>query len=128
MNDSSSAVKSPEVRIDKWLWAVRLYKTRNLARDACDAGHVKIAGNSVKPSRQIRVGETVEARTPGGLRVLEVLILDDRRGPPAVARTLYVDHSPPPPPKPEIPMATRDRGVGRPSKRDLRKLQKLRGY
>ncbi|MCX4247066.1 RNA-binding S4 domain-containing protein [Paraliomyxa miuraensis] len=121
-----------EVRIDKWLWAARMFKTRSLASDACGAGHVKVGGVSVKAAKSVRVGDRLEVRTPGGLRILEVAALGERRGPASVARTLYVDHTPPPPPKDEqallVETATRDRGTGRPSKRDLRDLRRLRGY
>lgn len=118
-----------EVRIDKWLWAARCFKTRSLASAACVAGHVKLDGTSVKAAKPVRVGSRIEVRTPGGLRILEVAALGDRRGPARVARTLYIDHTPAPPPKEEqAEQVTRDRGAGRPSKRDLRDLRKLRGY
>ncbi len=118
-----------EVRIDKWLWAARMFKTRSLASDACGAGHVKIDGVSVKAAKAVRVGARLEVRTAAGPRILEVAALGDRRGPAAVARTLYVDHSPPPPPKEEqADLGVRDRGTGRPSKRDLRDLRRLRGF
>lgn len=117
------------VRLDKWLWAARCFKTRSLATTACNAGHVKLNGESAKPAKAIRVGDRLEVRTPGGLRVLEVAALSEQRGPATVAQTLYLDHSPPPPPKDEIGLPTlRDRGAGRPSKRDLRQIRKLRGY
>ncbi len=118
-----------EVRIDKWLWAARCFKTRSLASAACVAGHVKLNGTSVKAAKTVQPGDRLEVRTPGGLRILEVAALGDRRGPASVARTLYVDHTPPPPPKEEqAEAAIRDRGTGRPSKRDLRKIRRLRGY
>lgn len=117
-----------EVRIDKWLWAARCFKTRSLATKACDAGHVKLNGSSAKASKAVRAGDRVVALTPGGERVLEVVGIADKRGPAAAARTLYVDHTPPPPPKElAAPAATRERGAGRPSKRDRRELEKLRG-
>jgi ribosome-associated heat shock protein Hsp15 len=114
-----------EVRIDKWLWAARCFKTRSLASTACMAGHVKLNGTSAKPAKPVRCGDRVEAVTPAGPRVLEVIALADRRGSAARARTLYVDHTPPPAEKP--PVAARDRGAGRPSKRDRRVLARLRG-
>lgn len=128
-----TAVPEPtEVRIDKWLWAARMFKTRSLASEACGAGHVKVDGVSVKPAKVVRVGDRLEVRTPGGLRILEVAGLGERRGPATVARALYVDHTPPPPPKDEqallVETATRDRGAGRPSKRDLRELRRIRGF
>lgn len=121
-----------EVRIDKWLWAARMFKTRSLASDACGAGHVKVDGTSVKPAKVVRVGDRLEVRTPGGPRILEVAALGDRRGPAELARTLYIDHTPPPPPKEQqallVDTTTRDRGSGRPSKRDLRELRRIRGH
>ncbi len=121
-----------EVRIDKWLWAARMFKTRSLASDACGAGHVKVDGVSVKPAKSVRVGDRLEVRTPGGLRILEVAGLGERRGPAEVARTLYVDHTPPPPPKDETGMLVetlhRDRGAGRPNRRELRDIRRIRGY
>ena len=68
-----------EVRIDKWLWATRVFKTRSQAIDACRAGHLKIDGHSVKPSRPVRVGETITATLGGITRTLRVLALLDRR-------------------------------------------------
>ncbi|MCA9653761.1 MAG: RNA-binding S4 domain-containing protein [Myxococcales bacterium] len=121
-------VELSEVRVDKWLWAARCFKTRSLASAACTAGHVKIDGVSVKAAKTVRPGDRIEVRTPGGLRILEVAALGDRRGPASVARALYVDHTPPPPPKEvDVPVVTRDRGAGRPSKRELRQLRRLRG-
>ena len=118
-----------EVRIDKWLWAARCFKTRSQASAACAAGHVKMEGTSVKAAKPVRSGDRVEVRTPGGLRILEVVALADRRGTATEARVLYVDHSPPPPPKElDSPIARRDRGLGRPTKREHRELKKLRGY
>lgn len=121
--------EATEVRLDKWLWAARCFKTRGLAAESCDAGHVKVNGNSAKPSKSVRRGDRIEARTAGGMRVFEVVALSDRRGPAEEARKLYVDHSPPPPPREVVPgEVIRDRGAGRPSKRELRQIQKLRGY
>jgi ribosome-associated heat shock protein Hsp15 len=114
------------VRIDRWLWAARCFKTRSLAGNACSAGHVKLGGHSVKPAKLVRPGDRIEALTPGGLRVLEVVRLAERRGPASVARELYVDHTPPPPEEPVAPVR-RDRGAGRPSKRERRLLSRLRG-
>lgn len=116
------------VRADKWLWAARMFKTRSLAAKACDAGHVKLAGEGVKPAKLLRIGDTLEIVTPGGLRILEVRGLSETRGPAPIARALYDDHSPPPPPREYVaPFARRERGAGRPTKRDRRDLGKLRG-
>ena len=124
-----SASPLTEARVDKWLWAARCFKTRSMASNACTAGHVKVDGNSVKASKVVRIGDTIEVRTPGGLRILEIAAIGVRRGPAPEAQKLYIDHTPPPPPKEEAPAEVyRDRGAGRPSKRDLRELRKIRGY
>lgn len=115
------------VRIDKWLWAARMFKTRSAASTACTAGHVKVGGDSVK-AKTVKPGDHIDVLTPGGPRQLEVVALGDRRGTAAIAQTLYVDHTPAPPPKEEIPIEPRrERGAGRPTKRDLRELRRLRG-
>ena len=77
------------VRIDKWLWAARFFKTRSAATDAVVGGHVRVAGNRVKPSRELRVGEQVEIVQGRARRTVIVADLADRRGPAAVAATLY---------------------------------------
>lgn len=116
------------VRADKWLWAARFFKTRSLASAACNAGHVKLNGTSIKPARPVRRGDHLEIVTPGGERIVDVLELAERRGPATVARTLYDDKTPAPPPKEEVaPAVVRERGQGRPSKRDRRLLSRLRG-
>jgi len=117
------------VRLDKWLWAARCFKTRGLASEACAAGHVKIGGLAAKAARSLRRGEEITIKTGDGLRILEVLGLSERRGPAAVARTLYNDRSPPRPPQTEVPgTVTRDRGLGRPTKQERRDIRRLRGY
>ena len=118
------------VRIDKWLWAARMFKTRSAASKACAAGHVKIEGDSVKSSKTVKPGDEIEVLTAGGRRILEVIALLDRRGPASVAQTLYNDHTPAPPPEMKYvqPLGgRRDRGAGRPSKYERRKMAKLRG-
>ena len=85
------------VRIDKWLWAARLFKHRTDATKACAGGHVRLNDQPVKASKGVRIGDTVQARTPGGLRIVIVEALLDKRGPASVAQTLYDDRSPPPP-------------------------------
>jgi ribosome-associated heat shock protein Hsp15 len=112
------------VRIDKWLWAARLYKHRSKATAACAAGHVMIDDVAVKASKAVRPGSRVEAVTAGGKRILEVVALADKRGPVALAESLYIDHSPPPPPP--DPWVQIERGVGRPTKRDRRRLERIK--
>ena len=118
-----------KVRIDKWLWATRMFKTRSMASDACTGGHVTLNGETAKPSKSVVVGDNVEALTPGGPRVLEVAGLAEKRGPAKLAVTLYVDHTPPPPPTGHMPGdPTFDRGSrkgrkgARPTKRDRRRF------
>ncbi len=120
-----------KVRVDKWLWAARMYKTRSMASDACTGGHVEVNGETVKPSTKVSVADMVDARTPGGMRNLEVVALGDKRGPAKLAVTLYVDHTPPP--EPAIPGdITFERGSrkgrkgGRITKKDRRKYDKGR--
>ena len=113
------------VRIDKWLWATRMYKTRSLATKACAAGHVKVNGKAVKASHALKLGVMVDALTPGGPKKLEVLALSDKRQAYVIAKELYVDHSPPPD---SSPMAPRFERGGRPSKKDRRALRRLKGF
>lgn len=77
------------VRVDKWLWAARFFKTRALAAKACDLGRVEWRGQTVKPAREIHAGDTMQIKTEGGVFVVEVLALSEVRGPAAVAQTLY---------------------------------------
>lgn len=116
-----------ETRVDKWLWAVRLYKTRTEATDACRGGHVRVNGASAKPATTVRVGDRVAARAHGRDRVLEVVQIIDKRVGPPVAATCLVDHSPPPPPREDtLPAFLRDPSAGRPTKRDRRQLDRFR--
>jgi ribosome-associated heat shock protein Hsp15 len=115
-----------ETRVDKWLWAVRLYKTRSLATDACRGGHVRVNGVPAKPATVVRAGDRVEARHQGRARILEVVRVIDKRVGASVAAGCLVDHSPPPS-RDEAPGAwVRDRGTGRPTKRDRRRLDRFR--
>jgi ribosome-associated heat shock protein Hsp15 len=79
------------IRIDKWLWAARFFKTRELAAKACDQGKVEFpaTGNRAKPAREVRPGDQLRIETPGGLFEVEVLSLQAKRGSAAVAQTLY---------------------------------------
>lgn len=115
-----------QTRVDKWLWAARMFKTRSMAKQACDAGHVQIDGSTVKASKTVKAGAMVDVFTPGGPRVLEVVAILDKRGPASVAQTLYVDHTPEPEPY-TSPLDDRGRGAGRPTKRDRRKIGKVKG-
>jgi ribosome-associated heat shock protein Hsp15 len=115
------------VRVDSWVWAVRLFKTRSAATEACRGGHVKVNGTTVKPAAPVRVGDEVAARVSDRDRVVEVVRLIDKRVGPPVAAQCLVDHSPPPPPREAyVPTFQRLSGTGRPTKRDRRRLDRLR--
>ena len=117
------------VRVDKWLWAARVFKTRSLAADACDGGKVDVNDQAVKPAKGLRPGDLIRVTLPQGRnRVLKVSALGDRRGPPAVARPLYEDLTPPEPPRQRWARPPlRLPGTGRPTKRERRQLDHLRG-
>ena len=125
MTDPSTA---DETRIDRWLCAVRLVKTRPLATQLCEGGHVLVNGSPAKPSTRVRAGDRVDARIADRERVVEVVRpIESRVGAPAAA-TCYVDHSPPVVPEavPGMPGIMRIRGEGRPGKRLRRELERLR--
>jgi ribosome-associated heat shock protein Hsp15 len=117
-----------DARVDAWLWAIRLFKTRSLATDACKGGHVRVNGHPAKPATRVKPGDRVEARAGGRARIIEVLQPIDKRVGAAIAAECFADHSPPPPP-PEFaaPPAVRDRGTGRPTKKERRQLDRFRG-
>jgi ribosome-associated heat shock protein Hsp15 len=117
------------VRIDQWLHAVRLTRTRADAATACRGGHVKINGKAAKPASTVKVGDHVEARLNQRDRIVDVVRVLEKRVGAAVAFDCYLDHSPPPPERdPFQPLfAVRDRGTGRPTKRDKRRIDRLRG-
>lgn len=119
-----------EVRIDKWLWAVRLFKTRTQAIEACRAGHVKVEGERVKPARELRVGETLTVQLGPRRRTVRVLALLDRRVGAKQVVAYLEDLTPPEEDsrRRETPGAVppvRDRGMGRPTKRDRRLLDRF---
>ena len=115
-----------ETRIDRWLCAVRLVKTRPAATQLCDAGHVLVNGNAAKPSTKVRAGDRVDALIAGRERIVEVVRPIESRVGAAVAVTCYVDHSPPPVVTEVRPGIMAVRGEGRPSKRLRRELERLR--
>jgi len=118
------------VRVDKWLWAVRVFKTRSLATSACDGGKVDVNDQSVKPAKNVRAGDVVKITLPQGRRrILKVVALDERRGSATVARALYEDLTPPEPPRTRLaPPPFREPGAGRPTKRERRDIDRLRGW
>lgn len=119
--------RAGETRVDRWLWAVRLFKTRALATAACRGGHVRVNGAPAKAATVVRVGDRVEAQVHGRARVLEVARVIDKRVGAPVAAECVVDHSPPVPrPEQAPPVFARERGAGRPTKRDRRRLDRFR--
>ena len=115
-------------RVDAWLWAVRLYKTRSAAKGAVVGGHVSVNGAKVKPAHRVSIGDRVEATIGQRLRIVEVVEPIEKRVGAARAAECMVDHSPPPPKREHVaPAGVRDRGTGRPTKRDRRTLDRLRG-
>nr|WP_042179785.1 RNA-binding S4 domain-containing protein [Kibdelosporangium sp. MJ126-NF4] len=113
-------------RVDRWLWAVRLTKTRSDAAAACRGGHVRVNGRPAKPATSVTPGDEVRARVGDTTRVVEVVrVIQKRVGAPD-AVTCYIDRTPKPPPQAHAPVAARDRGTGRPTKRDRRILDKFR--
>lgn len=116
------------VRVDSWLWAVRVFKTRSAATAACRAGHIKVNSERAKAAQSVKIGDEVRVRISGFDRVLEVRETLAKRVAATVAATSYVDNSPPlPAPEETALLPRRDRGAGRPTKRERRDLEKLRG-
>ena len=113
-------------RLDRWLWAVRLTKTRPDAAAACRGGHVRVNDRPAKPSTMVSPGDEVRARVGDTTRVVEVVRVIQKRVGAADAVTCYLDRTPPRPPTPHIPVAVRDRGAGRPTKRERRILERWR--
>src|SRR4051812_1275626 len=115
-----------DTRIDRWLSAVRLVKTRPVATQLCDGGHVRVNGNPAKPSTKVRAGNVAHALTPDPERIVEaVRPIETRVGAP-VAAPCYVDNSPPPVVREIAPGIKAVRGEGRPSKRLRRELERMR--
>jgi ribosome-associated heat shock protein Hsp15 len=121
------------IRIDKWLWAARFFKTRSLASRACELGRVECNGQHVKPSREIRVGDMLQVKNDSGDFQVEVLALSEMRGPAPVAQQLYRETEA----SRELRLkAAAERKAmprfetsteGKPSKRDRREIDRLRG-
>jgi len=116
-------------RMDQWLWSVRLTKTRADAAAACRGGRVEVNGKTAKPATSVVVGDRIEAQLAGRQRVVVVERLITKRVGAAIAVDCFDDQSPPPPERlPEVAVfAERERGAGRPTKRDRRKIDELRG-
>lgn len=113
-------------RVDRWLWSVRLAKTRSDAATACRGGHVRVNDRPAKPATPVRPGDRVRARVHDRTRTVEVTKVIEKRVGAPIAQECYVDHTPPEPAVPTPVFARRDRGAGRPTKRDRRVLDQLR--
>lgn len=120
------------MRIDKWLWAARFFKTRSLASRACELGRVEVQGQNTKPSREVRVGDLVRVKNDSGDFQVEVLALSEMRGPAVVAQALY--HETEASRELRLKLAEERKAMprfetspqGRPSKRDRREIARLR--
>ena len=113
--------------MDSWIWSVRLTGTRSAASGACRAGHVRVNGIRVKPAHAVRAGDEVRLHYEGRERVVVVQRVITKRAGAAVAAGCYLDNSPPPPREEAVVVAARDRGTGRPTKRERRSIEKLLG-
>ena len=131
-SDAASTTPPPpqgkeSIRVDVWLWAVRQCKTRSLATAECRAGHVRVNGEPVKAATKVKPGDEVRYRIQGFDRVLRVTVCLPKRTSAAIAQQCYIDESPERP-STYIPMMfQRDRGTGRPTKKERRELDRLRG-
>lgn len=118
------------VRVDKWLWAVRVYKSRSAANDACSSGRVMVNDEAAKPATKIKIGDLVTARRRDRTIAYEVVAVIEKRVGAAKAAECINDVSPPAPERPLDPTmgiaGIRARGEGRPTKRDRRQLDRLR--
>jgi ribosome-associated heat shock protein Hsp15 len=120
------------VRMDKWLWAARFFKTRSLAARACELGRIEALGTQAKASREVRVGDLLQVKNDGGAFQVEVLLLSEIRGPAVIAQTLYRETEASR--ELRLKLAEERRAMphyeasreGKPSKRDRRKLDQLR--
>ena len=117
------------MRLDKWIWAVRMVKTRALGAELCRGGHVLVNEERAKPSRALRLGDRVEVRQRETVKVYRLIKSTERRLSAKEAAECYEDISPPPPQEKQkllAPAGERERGSGRPTKRDRRAIARLR--
>ncbi len=119
------------VRLDKWLWAVRIFKTRSLASDACRGGKIKINGENAKPSREIKAGEIIEVQLTGIKKTLEVIQPAKNRVAAKLVNELVKDLTPPEEYERlefmrQMKTEQRDRGTGRPTKKDRRDISRIK--
>ena len=121
------------VRIDKWLWAARFFKTRALAAKACDLGRIQSNGQPAKPAREVRIGNMLRVTNDGGDFEVAVLLLSDTRGPASVAQTLYRETEASRELRQKVAAERKamrefeELPMGRPSKRDRRHIIQFRG-
>ena len=117
-------VEQPDkIRLDKWLWYARFFKTRGLSAKHVSAGHVRVnSEKAAKPAHSVGLGDVLTFVQGREVRVVRILAVGERRGPAPEAQALYDDLSPPPEPKDSVASAPRYEGKGRPTKRDRRKL------
>jgi ribosome-associated heat shock protein Hsp15 len=121
------------VRIDKWLWAARFFKTRSLAGRACELGRIQSNGQPAKPARDVKMGDMLRVTNEGGDFHVEVLLLSEVRGPASVAQTLYRETEASKEARlkaaaeRKAAMQFQPMPTGRPSKRDRRKIIQFRG-
>lgn len=120
-----------KLRIDKWLWSVRIYKTRTLATEACAAGKIKIDSESIKASYLLKVGQIITINRQGEKLIIKCLNLIEKRVSAPLAVKCYEDLTPPEEKnKLHFPSAfyeVRDKGIGRPTKKDRRDIDKFKG-
>ncbi len=121
------------MRMDKWLWAARFFKTRSLAARACEIGRIAFKGQPVKASREVRLGDLLQVKNDSGDFQVEVLALSEMRGPAALAQTLYRETETSRELRLQLAQERKTMGhfetfrEGRPSKRDRRKIDRFRG-
>jgi len=121
------------MRIDKWLWAARFFKTRALAAKACELGRIASNGQPAKAAREVRTGDLLQIRNEGGDFQVEVLLLSEVRGPAAIAQTLYRETEPSREARAKLAEERKAMAqfeaipAGRPSKRDRREINRFRG-
>ena len=127
---SQPSPPSPKVRIDKWMWAVRLYKTRGLAAQACGAGLVKVNGKTVKPSRTVSIDQMIQAKTGDVIRLVKVVGLTQKRVGAKLVQNYLEDHTPPEQYEKQTKQkgthfGFREKGLGRPTKKDRRSIKQM---
>ena len=121
------------IRIDKWLWVIRIFKTRSQASEACNGGKVKIDGHNAKPSREIRVNDIIDIQQSGSRKTVKVLKIHKNRVAAKLVPDIMQDLTPPEEYERlemirQLNIEKRERGAGRPTKKDRRNISKLKGF